>query len=307
MSSAENTTCPPSEEYPTTLEFYNGLGSYAIALYVVAALVICALLVQFLILVSHFWKHVPGSRRVPTLWVNSVYLVIAIATLLSITIPKSTTIVWLFYKVYLAMIMGYFVDLTMAWYGGETKMLRLVGEDKEFNLRKPPCCCCFCICPRPAPLTKKKIKLLRASVYQSAYTQSITIFLLVILLLTGHLTIGDMNPLQPYLYLTMISQISFVVSLYGLFTFFSIASEFGLLQDKKYGSKAWLLKAMVIIVNLQDFVFNMLANYEVVKCVAPYISSGAMALVIKNILFLLESFIVGTVAFRLNVLDHTHL
>ena len=60
-----------------------------------------------------------------------------------------------------------------------------------------------------------------------------------------------MNPLQPYLYLTMISQISFVVSLYGLFTFFSIASEFGLLQDKKYGSKALLLKAMVIIVNLQ--------------------------------------------------------
>ena len=51
----------------------------------------------------------------------------------------------------------------------------------------------------------------------------------------------------------------------------------------------------------------MLANYEVVKCVAPYISSGAMALVIKNILFLLESFIVGTVAFKINVIDHTHL
>ena len=50
-----------------------------------------------------------------------------------------------------------------------------------------------------------------------------------------------------------------------------------------------------------------LANYEVVKCIAPYLSSGAMALVIKNIMFLLESFIVGTVAFRLNVLDHTHL
>ena len=71
MSSVENATCPPSEEYPTTLEFYNGLGGYAIALYVVAALVICALLVQFLILLSHFWKHVPGSRRVPTLWVSS--------------------------------------------------------------------------------------------------------------------------------------------------------------------------------------------------------------------------------------------
>ena len=98
--------------------------------------------------------------------VNSVFLVVAIATLFAIALPNATDFVWLFYKVYLAMIMGYFVDLTMAWYGGETKMLRLVGEDKEFNLRKPPCCCCFCICPRPAPLTKKKIKMLRASVYQ---------------------------------------------------------------------------------------------------------------------------------------------
>ena len=69
MSSVENITCPPPKEYPTASEFYNGLGGYAITLYVIAALIVCALLVQFLILVFHFWKHVPGSRRVPTLWV----------------------------------------------------------------------------------------------------------------------------------------------------------------------------------------------------------------------------------------------
>ena len=100
---------------------------------------------------------------------NSVFLVVAIATLFAIALPNATDFVWLFYKVYLAMAMGYFVDLTMAWYGGESEMLRLVGEGTEINLRTPPCCCCFCICPKPLPFTKQRIQILRGSVYQVSH------------------------------------------------------------------------------------------------------------------------------------------
>ena len=101
-----------------------------------------------------------------TIQVNSVFLVVAIATLFVIALPNATDFVWLFYKVYLAMAMGYFVDLTMAWYGGESEMLQLVGEGTEINLRTPPCCCCFCICRKPIPFTKQRIQILRGSVYQ---------------------------------------------------------------------------------------------------------------------------------------------
>ena len=58
---------------------------------------------------------------------------------------------------------------------------------------------------------------------------------------------------------------------------------------------------------LQDFIINALANYEVIGCVAPYISSAAMASVIKSVLCLIESFVFGTLAFRLYVIDYTHL
>ena len=54
-------------------------------------------------------------RRVATLWVNSVYLIVAIATLFCVILPQSSDFVWLFYRVYLGMAMGYFVDLTLAW------------------------------------------------------------------------------------------------------------------------------------------------------------------------------------------------
>ena len=60
-------------KYPTASEFYEGLGGYAVGLYVASAVVVGVLLVQYLILVAHFWKYVPGSRRAPTLWVSFKY------------------------------------------------------------------------------------------------------------------------------------------------------------------------------------------------------------------------------------------
>ena len=58
---------------------------------------------------------------------------------------------------------------------------------------------------------------------------------------------------------------------------------------------------------LQGFIIDSLANYNVIECYAPYISSATMASVIKSILCLVESFVLGTLAFRLYVLDYTHL
>ena len=72
--SPNNTTaeCALIKRYPTASEFSasDGLGGYAVALYVAAAVVVGVLLAQFLILVYHFLKYVPGSRRVSTLWVS---------------------------------------------------------------------------------------------------------------------------------------------------------------------------------------------------------------------------------------------
>ena len=80
-------------------------------------------------------------------------------------LPNSTDFVWLFYRVYLSMAMGYFVDLTLAWYGGESEMLRHVGEGRLVNFRIRPCCCCICCC-KPVEFTRDKIRLLRGAVYQ---------------------------------------------------------------------------------------------------------------------------------------------
>jgi len=148
-----NVSCPDPGEYPTSGDFYEAFGGYAIALYVSSGLITLILFLMYIYLVKHFFTHVPSSRRVPTLWVNSVYVVIALATIFCVVLPQSSDFVWLFYRVYLGMAMGYFVDLTLSWYGGENEMLRHVGEGTMINLRVRPCCFCI-ICSSSTPFTR---------------------------------------------------------------------------------------------------------------------------------------------------------
>lgn len=151
--SEANPSCPEPKTLPSIKEFYEAFSGYAIALYISSAFFSIVLLFMFLYLVRHFFKFVPASRRVPTLWVNSVYFVVALATTVCVVFPQSSHFVWLFYRVYLGMAMGYFVDLTLSWHGGETGMLGNIGEGKEINLRIRPCCLCF-LCSDSTKLTR---------------------------------------------------------------------------------------------------------------------------------------------------------
>ena len=108
--------------------------------------------------------------QVATLWINSVYFVVALFSLLSIYLPKSSVFVWLFYRVYLGIAMRYFITLTMQWYGGEAGMIEAVGPEMKINFRVFPCCCLFC-CPRADYLTKRRIKIMKGAVFQMPYVQ----------------------------------------------------------------------------------------------------------------------------------------
>ena len=158
------------------------------------------------------------------------------------------------------------------------------------------------------------------------YIQSIAVFLIVVLNLTGYLEIGDLSPKGPNLYLQIVLMVSFFFGLWGLFVFFDITHRFDLLEDFQYRKKAALLKLIVILVNIQvllitvfmsqvfdrcvyfqGFVIDALAHYEIIACIEPNISRTAMGSVIKSICSLLESFLLGTAAFRLYIIDDTHL
>lgn len=130
-----NERCPDNDRLPTIDEFNSGLGDYAIGLYVYSGVTVATLALQFGFLVGHFINNVPYERFSSTIWVNSVFLVVSIMSLVSVVLPATTKFVWFVYQIYVTIAMGQFVDLTMSWYGGEAGMLMKIGEEEKISFR----------------------------------------------------------------------------------------------------------------------------------------------------------------------------
>lgn len=299
--------CDGAIPYPSTSELFQGLGfSYATALYTYTSLVLVILAVEFLMLVRFFVAFVPGTRITATVWINSVFLVAALISFLGVALPKASEFVWLVYRVYLGLAMGYFIDLTLAWYGGESEMVRHLGEDSTINLRVRPCCLCFC-CPIKSSLNKQKIRILRACVYQMPYVESAVVLFLAALNEADLVKIGDLSPRGPYLYLLVVIMTSFFLGVWALFSFLGVTNQYQLLSDNHYQVKSSLFRAVIILTNVQSAVIDSLANYQIIGCLNVLVSAKAMGAVIKCLLTTTECLVVGIITFRLNLKDIHHM
>ena len=295
------------DRVPSVQQFYDGLQGWAIALYVCGALTMVIMTIQYMFLIRHFMKYVPATRRASTLWVNSVYLIASIMAFFGVMVPQASDFVWLFYRVYLGMAMCYFVDITLAWFGGESEMVSSIGDRSKVNFRVKPCCWLICLLPKETPLTRNKIRLLRGCVYQMPYIQTAMIFLLVVFNLSEVSTIGRLSPKDPYLYLMSGIMISFFIGLWALFTLFGMTKQYEMLSNYEYKKKAGLFKTMVIMTNVQGFIIDSLVNYNIIPCVNPKISAFAMGCIIKSVATMIESIVMGSTTLRLYIKDTSHV
>ena len=294
------------DEKPTLQQLYSGLGSYAIVLYVCSALALLVVTAEFIWLLFDFMKRVPGRRRVATIWVNSLYLVASIMAFLGILIPIASDFIWLAYRIYLGMSMCYFVNITFQWFGGESEMVNLIqkdGSQKMINFRVRPCCWLVCCCPKETPLTKKKIRALRSCVYQGPYIQTPLIFLVVVFNISNLSKIGNLSPGDPYLYAMSVIMISFFVGIWALFTLFAITKKYDVLSTYHYKTKRRLFKSMVIMTNVQGFIIDSLVNYNIIPCVNEEISGFAMGCILKSVLTMIQSVIIGSITVKMYMID----
>ncbi len=74
---------------------------------------------------------------------------------------------------------------------------------------------------------------------------------MVILSITNNMEIGDLGLDSPYLYLMVGVLVSFFFGLWALFMFFDLTHRYRLLNHFQYRKKSGLLKAIVILVNIQ--------------------------------------------------------
>jgi len=294
---------------PSLEDLQEGLGSWALVLYTTAGATTAILLIQFAVLIRQFILCVEPSKLNHTIWVTSVFFVLSVFNLVSIVLPLASEFVWLAYKIYLAIAMCHFVDLTMAWYGGETTMLSHVnnGEDEEkINFRSPPCCCCLCL-PTGATLSKAWIRFLKGSVYQVPYTESLCLFVLGSLQISGYVDLGSLSFSSPYIYITVFLTMSNMSGLWGLFMFFRITHQFKLLHNYNYRKKSLVMKVIIVCMNVQGFVVDIMVNRGLVGCIPPYISEVGVGVIIKASCVIVESIVLGSVSFLVYKDEGTYL
>ena len=175
-------------------------------------------------------------------------------------------------------------------------------QGSNFNMRVAPCCWIFCL-PKSTSFSRKKLRFLKGSVYQVPFVYTWVIFIMVVLNQCNLLTIGNTDPSGPYLYLNITLMASFFFGMWALFVIFGIEKKYQLLGAKNYRTKSLLLKATVVLMNVQDFVIDFFITRHIIRCVTEEVSAKTFGTIIKNILVTIESLILGSIVLWVYIKD----
>lgn len=293
-------------DYPQSSVFYESLEGYAIALYVILSLIFGVLIGEYIYLSIYIFAKIPQERRILTLWVTSIHLVSCMMALVSTLAPMSSEFVWTFYKGYLGIILGSFVAMTIAWHGGDKEMVNSVQQQgANFNMRVAPCCWILCL-PKSTSFTRKKLQFLKGSVYQVPFVYTWVLFIMIVLNQCNLLVIGNASKDDPYLYLNLTLMASFFFGMWALFVIFGIEKKYQLLGAKNYRTKSLLLKATVVLMNVQDFVIDFFITHQWIRCVTEEVSAKTFGTIIKNVLVTIESLILGSIVLWIYIKDEAN-
>lgn len=293
-----NNSCPEAGTFPDTWLFENGLGEGATVFYAVTGSAFILQVILFLILAISFYRKCPLIQVPYNLWVTSLFATVSFLCLLMVTLPSSTEFLLLAYKVYEAIIIFRFVELQMLWYGGERRLMALVGEGKTMRFNMPPLCCC-CFCCMKVVLTRRKLKFLRFCVYQIVYVQAFVLFMTMVLHFSGY-KFNGINPFNPTTYFKILGKISFLTGFWALFVFYKMQSTFNLLPPIKFTQKFAVLKIMFILIVFQELIIDSLATRKIITC-SPYFSAVGWGSIIHCSLLIVESSLLGLWSFILYI------
>ena len=91
---------------------------------------------------------------------TSLFSVTSFVLTLMVYLPKSTEFLMASFRVYEAMVISRFIELSLMWYGGENKLMNSLPEGATVRYNLPPLCCCL-FCLNNKLITRKRIKIFR--------------------------------------------------------------------------------------------------------------------------------------------------
>ncbi|KAL8555015.1 hypothetical protein ACS0TY_002991 [Phlomoides rotata] len=159
---------------------------------------------------------------------------------------------------YEAWVIYNFLSLCLAWVGGPGAVV--VSLSGKFL--KPNWCLMTCCFP-PIPLDGRFIRRCKQGCLQFVILKPFLVVVTLILYAKGKYEDGNFNPLQSYLYLTIIYTISYSVALYALALFYVACRD--LLQPFNPVPKFIIIKSVVFLTYWQGVLVFLAAKFEFIK------------------------------------------
>ncbi|KAL1131923.1 hypothetical protein AAG570_011534 [Ranatra chinensis] len=229
-----------------------------------------------------------STTKTHSLFVISIYPVVAVATFCAIIVPRAQMVAEAAIQVTVMSCLYQLFCLFVAYSGGESELIQKAMPN-TLNLRVGPCCCWpCCICLPSIELTKIRVLLLRLLVLQLPIVQGFS-YMVMLIMWSEQQTIYQVN--NGYLQPLVVTSILFGV--WGLIMTLKVTS--GFLKDYHLQGKFIVLQLVLVLTKIQGLFARMGIWAKIFPCKYP-MTPALYSHMIYNIVILLEMVLLGWIA-----------
>ncbi|XP_036388340.1 organic solute transporter subunit alpha [Megalops cyprinoides] len=277
-------------EIPLSSEFFSVISS-DLWLFLIPAGLAVILLALFLEEMGFFYRNVASSkRRHLYLWIMGMYPVFGMTSITALYVPRSSSLCNFIASLYHSITLLKFMGLITDFFGGKARMLEaLAGQ--QVSPDPFPCCCCCCF--PLISINRTSLGWMMAAVLQLSVVRTILFFLTLVLWTDEQYDYGDVDSLNPNVYVNAIIGISTFLSFYGYLLFYKATKQ----TLRGYGLRAKFVCIIVVLIlcGLQSGILETMGALEIIPCTPPF-SDLMRSQLIYHYSVIVEMFCIGLFA-----------
>lgn len=277
-------------EIPLSSEIFKAIKD-DLWVFIIPAVLAVILVGLFLEEVGFFLRNIPSSRRTQFyLWILGLYPVFALTSLIALYVPRSSSLCNFIASLYHSITLLKFMGLITDFFGGKVRMLAALSG-QQVSPDPFPCCCCCCL--PMVTVNRSSRNWMMAAVLQLSVVRSILFFVTLVLWTDEQYDYGDVDSVNPNLYVNGIIGVSTFVSFYGHLLFYKATKS----ALPGYGLRAKFICIILVLVlcGLQSSILETMGALEVIPC-APPLSVVTRSLLIYHYCVIVEMFCIGLYA-----------
>ncbi|XP_047461122.1 organic solute transporter subunit alpha [Mugil cephalus] len=277
-------------EFPLSSELFKAIRN-ELWLFLIPAGLAAILLGVFLEEVGFFLRHIPSARRKRLyLWILGMYPVFSLTSLIALFVPRSSSLCNFIASLYHSITLLKFMQLITDFFGGKARMLATLSG-KQVSPDPFPCCCCCCF-PMVAVNSVSRAWMM-AAVLQLSVVRSALFFITLVLWTDEQYDYGDVDSVDPNVYVNGIIGVSTFVSFYGHLLFYKATKS--ALHGYGLRAKFFCIIVVLVLCGLQSGILETMGALEVIPCMPPF-SVLTRSQLIFHYCVIVEMFCIGMYA-----------